>query len=270
MNNSKLVFHILAIATVMIWGITFVSTKMLINYGLTPTIIFIIRFAIAYLCILIVSHNKVFADNISDEFRMMCSGVFGGSLYFISENSALQITFAENVSLIICTAPILTMLLGSIICGDVVKKSAWIGSLIAFAGVGIVIMNGSVNHGINPIGDLLTFMAALSWSIYTLMIKRLSIRYDNRFITRKVFFYGLATASAYSLIIPGNIQFNENDTVAILFNLLFLGVFASCLCYLMWNLAVKHRLCRSIAWRHEIKKSKIVSPCFENKINFRK
>ena len=42
-------YHVLAILTVMIWGTTFVSTKILINSGLSPVEILFYRFALAYI-----------------------------------------------------------------------------------------------------------------------------------------------------------------------------------------------------------------------------
>ena len=45
-------YHLLAIATIAIWGVTFVNTKVLLHAGLDPLEIFVLRFAIAYLCLL--------------------------------------------------------------------------------------------------------------------------------------------------------------------------------------------------------------------------
>ena len=37
-------YHLIAILVVAIWGLTFISTKVLINHGLTPQEIFFYRF----------------------------------------------------------------------------------------------------------------------------------------------------------------------------------------------------------------------------------
>lgn len=68
--HGRLLYHIIALMTVSIWGVTFVSTKILINTGLNPTEIFIYRFLIAYICILAISHKKLWADNLKDEITM--------------------------------------------------------------------------------------------------------------------------------------------------------------------------------------------------------
>ncbi len=238
-RHRKLLYVLLALMTVGVWGITFISTKTLIVSGLTPVVIFIIRFVIAYLCILTFSHKILFANTVKDEMLLLCAALTGGSIYFIAENSALGITFASNVSLIICTSPIFTMILGSAIYHDKISVSAWIGSFISLAGVAVVILNGSLNFGINPLGDILTVIAAISWATYCLILKRLNKHYDNLFITRKVFGYGTLTAIAYLIATNnfGHIDFQW--TFPVIGNLLFLGVIASFLCYLMWNASVK-------------------------------
>ncbi len=233
-------YRVMALATIIVWGVTFVSTKVLLSCGLSPVEIFIIRFAIAYLCTLVFSHDRLWASDLTDEFLMLAAGVTGGSLYFIAENSALSITFASNVSLIICCAPIFTMILGRIVFKDPIKPLMWVGSVFAFIGVAVIVLNGSKQFGINPIGDLLTAVAALSWAGYCLILKRLNSRYSNLFITRKVFAYGVITAIFYYIFFPADNHILITDIKSIIANLLFLSVGASFLCYLMWNTAVKH------------------------------
>lgn len=142
-RHKKLPYVLLALMSVSVWGITFVSTKTLIVSGLTPVAIFIIRFAIAYFCILMFSHKTLFAKTVKDEMLLLCAALTGGSIYFIAENSALGITFASNVSLIICTSPIFTMIFGRGIFHDNISVSAWIGSFISLAGVAVVIQRFS-------------------------------------------------------------------------------------------------------------------------------
>ena len=67
MQENKGLYHFLAVLTVAIWGATFVSTKILINTGLSPNEIFLYRFLIAYAGIWIISHKRLFADNWKDE-----------------------------------------------------------------------------------------------------------------------------------------------------------------------------------------------------------
>lgn len=240
MIKEKLfIYHLLAIITVIIWGVTFVSTKILINNDLSPEEIFLYRFILAYICILPISYKKHWANNRKDEFLLLICGLCGGSLYFMAENTALGITMASNVSLLICTAPIFTAILSYLFHREPITKHFIGGSILALFGIGLVLFNGNVILKISPIGDFLTLFAACMWAVYCLILKKLSREYSTLFITKKVFFYGILSLCIYFIFKPLNFKPELILHPPVLFNLLFLGLIASMLCFIMWNYAVK-------------------------------
>ena len=112
-KNRILLFHLITAGVVTIWGTTFVSTKVLLQHGLGPMDIMFYRFVLAYFCLLIFSHKRLWANNWKDEGMLMLAGLTGGTLYFIAENNALNISQASNVALLVCTTPIFTALLAN-------------------------------------------------------------------------------------------------------------------------------------------------------------
>lgn len=149
-------------------------------------------------------------------------------------------TLASNVSLIICTTPVLTALLAPFFYkGDKLKARLVGGSLIALIGVGLVVFNGSFILQLSPVGDILTLAAALMWAFYCLLLRRMNTHYPTLFITRKVFFYGLLTLLPLFFVSPLQMDTHILFQPVVVLNLLFLGVIASMLCYIMWNTAVK-------------------------------
>lgn len=239
LRNKEAWFHLIAVLTVCIWGSTFIATKTLINQGLTPVEIFTYRFSLAYLCLLAFCHQKLMANTWRDEGLFLLAGLTGGSLYFISENSALEITMASNVSLIVCTTPVLTVLLSSFFFKEKLRKGFIAGSLVALSGVTLVVFNGSVFLKLNPLGDCLTLLAALSWAFYSLILRQMGNKYSTLFITRKVFFYGLITMILYLPFAPSSFHLERLCYPLVYGNLLFLGIVASMLCYLSWNACVR-------------------------------
>lgn len=239
LRNKETWFHLIAVLTVCIWGSTFIATKTLINQGLTPVEIFTYRFSLAYLCLLAFCHQKLMANTWRDEGLFLLAGLTGGSLYFISENSALEITMASNVSLIVCTTPVLTVLLSSFFFREKLRKGFIAGSLVALSGVTLVVFNGSVFLKLNPLGDCLTLLAALSWAFYSLILRQMGNKYSTLFITRKVFFYGLITMILYLPFAPSSFHLERLCYPLVYGNLLFLGIVASMLCYLSWNACVR-------------------------------
>ena len=237
-------FHVLAIFAVLIWGTTFVATKMLITAGLHPTEIFIYRFIIAYVCILFISPRKLWSDSWRDEALLFLSGITGGPLYFITENTALQYTQAVNVAMIISGTPLLTTLLAMAIFRSERTRNPLriiVGSVIALAGVIVVIYHGNVDLKFNPIGDVLTLCAAASWAVYSILLKVLGKKYSAVFLTRKVFAYGLLSMALWLPFHPERFDLALLTKPEVLANVLFLGALASMLCFTIWT-AVVNRL----------------------------
>ena len=237
--NQKLLWHLIAVGAVAVWGTTFVNTKVLYNSGLTPSEIFFLRFLIAYVAIWFISPRKLFADSWRDEGLMLLLGITGGSLFFVAENSAVGLTYVNNVSFITSTSPLITVIFGIVFVKSI--KATWTlitGSLIALLGVGIVIFNGSFILHLNPWGDLLALLTAVCWAVYSLLMKAVSSKYSAVFITRKIFFYGLVTVLPMFLIDPWTATFSMLMTPKVVLNLLFLGLIASFLCFALWTVVI--------------------------------
>lgn len=233
-------YHLIAILVVGIWGLTFISTKILIGNGLSPQEIFFLRFLIAYLGIWFISPRKLFADNWKDELWLLLGGVTGGSLYFFTENTALEITLATNVAFIVCTAPLLTTILSLMIYKKEKATRGLIGgSVLALVGVALVVYNGQFVLKISPLGDLLTLLAAFSWAFYSLIMKKMANRYRTTFITRKIFFYGVLTILPAFLFRPWQFSLSGLLQPSVLLNLLFLSLLASLICFVVWNMVLK-------------------------------
>lgn len=234
-------WHLLAVATIFVWGTTFASTKTLLIHGLTPPEIMIERFIMAYLCILPFCHRRLFADSLADELRILALGVTGGSLYFLTENSALQHTTSSNVALIVCVTPLLASLLSILLFREIkLTRQLAFGSLIALIGEAFVVLNGNFLVEVNPLGDLLAFGAALCWAVYTVILRPLNNRYDTLFLTRKVFFYGLLTMLPV-MAMQGDEAFHlaTLSQPVVWANLLFLGIVASFGCFFSWNMVLR-------------------------------
>ena len=227
--------------TVAIWGSTFVFTKMLLQNGLSPAQIFTLRFIIAYILLLAFALSRhrfrLFCKSLKDELLMVVLGITGGSVYFLAENAAMLYTTATNTSLIVCSCPLFAMLLFAIVYrhSERVSRLQAMGSFIACLGMAVVVLNGHFVLHLSPLGDMLAFAACLCWAVYSLLMKPATERYSSLFITRKVFFYGLLTIIPYYFFVPGFPSMEVLLRPEVLWNLLFLGVVASMICYVTWN-----------------------------------
>jgi drug/metabolite transporter (DMT)-like permease len=237
----RYLYHLIALCTVAVWGLTFISTKLLIANGLSPEEIFVIRFAIAYAGILLVSHRRLAADSWRDELWLALGGIMGGSLYFWAENTALAYTQATNVAFIVCTTPLFTALFSRLFYrGEPASRWLFYGSVLAVVGMALVVYNGQFVLQLSPVGDLLSLCASLAWAFYGFIMRRMFLKYDTLFITRKIFFYGLLTILPVFLLSPWETTTSTLMRPVVWGNLLFLGVLASLVCYAVWNLVLRH------------------------------
>ena len=244
-NNG--IWHILAIVTVIFWGTSFVSTKVLLNHGFTAVQVFTLRFAVTYLMLLAASHKHFRSKCWKDELILFISGISGCTLYFWTENTALSLSPSSNVSLIVCTNPLLTMILGGLLYkSERLGKRQVAGCLFTFIGMVLVVLNGKFILNLSPVGDFLAFGAALLWTIYSLVVRQLIGKYSALFITRKMFFYGFLTSIPALLLEAGgdiskalDIPWKNFSEPVVSINFLCLTVFSSLFGYLIWNKVLK-------------------------------
>ncbi len=238
--------HLAAIVAVTAWGVSFINTKVLMDCGFTPVEVFLYRCLIAYLLLLCFSYKHIKSHNVRHELLFLLCGLCGGSIYFVAENTALIYTSTTNVSLITSTSPLINALLvGLMYREERPNRGLVIGSCIAMAGVTMVVLGGAqggshsaaaeesaVGGGI--LGDALSLMAAVCWSIYALVLRKLNPFYSAITITRKTFFYGLLTALPFMLLEPSNLTSSTFLQTKVWTNLLMLSVFSSSLAFVIW------------------------------------
>ena len=241
MKNSKLLGHLFAIFTILVWGSCFVLTKNLLGAGLTAIQISPLRMGLAYLALLVM-RPKFLRLPLKDELMFVLIGITGGSFYFFLQNTALTYTYAANVSIIVALSPILTVILAQLFSrsGEKLGKWVYLGAVIAIAGVVLVVLNGTLSFHLSPVGDLLALAAALMWAVYSILIKKYTEQYDNFIVTRRVFFWAFLTAVPLMLLTDGM------PSMAALFSApkvwiswIFLAVFGNAVCFAIWNIAFK-------------------------------
>lgn len=232
--------HSAAFFTVFLWGTTFISTKILLTDFLPAEILFI-RFCMGWCILFLFSpRGTKQAINVQHELIFAGAGFCGTYLYFLLENIALTYTMASNVGVLVCVSPFLTAILAHIFLKEEkLHLNFFIGFVVAITGIILISFNGA-SLQLNPLGDILAMSAALVWAFYSLLTKKIS-RYGMPVIlvTRKTFFYGLLFMLPTLFFFDAKPNLARFQNMTNLFNILFLGIGASALCFVTWNYTVK-------------------------------
>lgn len=237
-NRQKLKGLIFATVTIIIWGSTFISSKTLLSIY-TPAQIMLTRFVLAYAALWLVRPRKL-SIPLKTEFIFLLLGLSGCSIYFYTENTALTYTLASNVSIIVAVAPMFTAILAHFAGLERFRSNTLFSFLIAFAGVILVVCNGTFVLKLNPLGDFLALAAAACWAVYSILIRRLDDSIDPLLVTRRTLFWGIVTALPLVLLEGAPYPLAPLMTPVVAGNLLFLGLLGSCLCFVLWNRAFSY------------------------------
>ena len=240
MENKTSRGHLAALLTILIWGTTFISTKVLL-VDFQPVEILFFRFVLGLLALLIVCPRRMTGTTLRQEIVFGAAGLCGVCLYYLMENIALTYTMASNVGVIISAAPFFTAILSHLLLKKEEKLGAafFVGFLIAMAGIALISFNGSALQ-LNPIGDLLALLAAFLWACYSILTRKISgYGYHTILTTRRIFFYGILFMVPALFMFDFRLELDRFANPVYLLNILFLGLGASALCFVTWNFAVR-------------------------------
>ncbi len=238
-TNRSLIGHLAAIFTITTWATTFISIKVLLGV-FSPVEIMVFRLVIGWLALLIARPRWLKTRNLKEEGLMMLAGLSGVTLYSIFQNIALKYTLAANASVLISISPFFMAVLSFWFLKD--EKPGprfFLGFVFAIIGIFLINFNGRIELKLNPLGDLLALLAAVTWAIYSVVMRKISgLGYDNVLITRRVFFYGVLFVLPFLGFFDFRLGMERFASLPTLLNMLFLGVVASALCLASWNFAV--------------------------------
>jgi drug/metabolite transporter (DMT)-like permease len=151
------------------WAANFIVVKAA-NEQIPPVTFAFLRFGIAALTLLLVLRVRdgSFGWPGRDGLAIMGLGALGFGVYQSLWSIALQEIPAGDSALLIASTPVITALLAVVARADVLTRTKLAGSLVSFAGVGVIVASGpGLTVGAAIVGDALTLVAAVCWSIYT-------------------------------------------------------------------------------------------------------
>lgn len=233
---GKISGHILAFMSVFFWSALYVSVKIILDY-LSPFELLILQFIFGYI-LLFMMKPKIVKLPLKEEALFAISGLCGISIYNLFLNLAIEQTYASNVSVIIATAPLFTGIFAFSLGVEKPYRNFFIGFMLCIVGIIVLSYGGGEAIGFNPFGDILALISAIGWGAYSVAIVGIMNKKHNIIIaTRKIIFYGVLFLIPGFFIFDFKPQWQELLAPMIACNFIFIVLFPSALCFLMWNKA---------------------------------
>ncbi|WP_418838235.1 DMT family transporter, partial [Phascolarctobacterium faecium] len=114
MQNKILMGHLFALVTILLWGTTFISTKVLLR-SFTPIEILFFRFIMGLIVLFLIYPYRLKVTDKKQEWIFAGAGLSGITLYYLFENIALTYTLTSHVSVMVSMAPFFTSLLSCLV-----------------------------------------------------------------------------------------------------------------------------------------------------------
>ncbi len=239
MRQTAWAGHGAALLTILIWGTTFISTKVLLT-SFQPVEILFLRFVLGFLALCLIYPRRLRLGERRQELWFAAAGLCGVTLYYLLENIALTYTLASNVGVLVSVSPVFTALFSHFLLRrEKLCPAFFAGLAVALAGVVLLSYNGSAVLKLDPRGDVLALLAAAIWSAYSLITRHISsFGYPVVQTTRRIFAYGLVFMLPALLIFGFRPSLEAVLEPVNLLNLVYLGLGACALCFVTWNFAV--------------------------------
>ena len=176
-------------------------------------------------------------------WRLWLAALLAISLYNCLLYSAAQTTAAINISLVSTCLPLATFIGAGLLLGQWPSRRAWLGLLLAMAGLLWLIGRGdwAVLGGLSfAQGDLLMLLATLDWALYSLLLRRWQAYFQLPPLTllgALVLLGTLMLAPLYAYDLWRGARFAASP--ANLLAILYTALCASVLAYHLWNLGVR-------------------------------
>lgn len=238
--KTKLLAYWKPLTAVVVWGVSFIATKIALE-ELAPLTIIFLRLILASILLffLAVYSKKSFAidkRNHGGIFILALIAVF----HLWIQVTGMQFTTAANTGWIIGTAPIFMAVVGFVAFKESLTQIRIFGILLAFFGLLMLISKGDLSSidFLSNKGDFLILASAFTWSIYSAVNKKISLSYSP-LLTILFLFVMMAV-----IIFPFTINYQAIQSVAVLsakgwFVILFLGIFCSGVGYVLWAQSLK-------------------------------
>ncbi len=240
MQPSRAVIYFNMVITMLFWGLTFVFYKFAFESFRPVSVIFlrlIISVPFIVLSARILKKNgKMMRKDLP---YILLLSAFEPFLYFMGESFGLTYVSSTMASVIVATIPLIVPVAAFLLYREKLSILNIAGLGLSFLGVITVVFSGGLGGSSTLKGVLLMFLAVFSAVGYTLLVKKLTGKYNGFTITAWQNFFGTCLFLPFFLIFDLHFFLSTVPTAKAVLSLLYLALFGSSITFIMFTRGVR-------------------------------
>lgn len=240
MSFQTIKVYLVAVLSMLFWGLSFVWFKIVVKWYDPITIIFM-RLIISgslLLLFMFVNHSWQTIQHKHLKYFLLLS-FFQPFCYFLGESFGLTTVSSTIASVIIATIPLFSPFAAYFMVREKVTVHIVAGIIVSFAGILLMLFNPDLSLNASPKGVLLLFMAVFAAVAYTVIIRKIPHEYNPVTIITYQNLIGALYFLPLFLIFDFKHFISIKPTWELVSAMLQLAVFASTLAYVFFIMSIK-------------------------------
>ncbi|MEE9305995.1 MAG: DMT family transporter [Spirochaetia bacterium] len=236
-SNLQILPMLAAVGAMLFWGLSFVSSKAILNTGFPPMTMVFLRFLVASVVLFPLQRklHPEFRLKKQDRLFLLLSALFGIFFYFLCESRGIKFTSASNAALITAIIPALTVGAEYLLFRNSVRWYQGFGIALSILGVYFVVQRSPGQYDRALLGNLLMFGACCSWVVYNMFSKNL--HRGMRGVNLITFQSMIGTVLLLPIALSEHRSWNFSSLIVWL-NLVYLGLICTALSFFLYLYAL--------------------------------
>ncbi len=233
-------YQLLALLVTMMWGLNYVSSKVLFLQGAGPMGVLAVKIAIAWAVLALIAPKWIFADSPKHELMFALLGLTYVPLYQGLETLAIYHGQVSDIASVMACSPLMVAVIAVLgLKNAKVHWTMWLGIIIALTGVCLILIDTGLINGLSIMGIFLALGAGLGWALHSMFLKSFA-GYPPSFIMRKAMGYGLLMILPFAFY-ENSLTLSMLEEPVVVGNFLFLAIGVMVIASVLW-MRVTHEL----------------------------
>ncbi|MGW6379939.1 DMT family transporter [Peribacillus butanolivorans] len=234
MKNTLLGSLYLSLAA-SIWGGMYVVVKVVVD-SVPPLELVWFRYVIAIVALLIIGvvTKQSWRIEKRDWLLIFMIGLIGNTISIVTQEIGTMLSTAQMGAIITSTTPAFMVLFARILLKEKITFKKALSIILATIGVCIIVGNAHINSS-NQLGAVSLLIAALTWSLMSVLIKRVPGQYSQIVVTTYAILVSIVLLTPFTINRLDKLDFQAMMHPTIWGGLLYLGVISTACAFLLWN-----------------------------------